>query len=79
LGARVEDRVLVVGISAHWVQQEEGFSFGEGKHKGGYEVQLEAERIGEFDASRVVCSILKLVQLTDSLNVALPLPRNSPP
>jgi hypothetical protein len=48
----VEVGVLLVGVRSRWRQQEEGFSFGEGKYEGGYEVQLEAAWTGELDTTR---------------------------
>jgi hypothetical protein len=48
----VEVGVLLVGVRSSWRQQEEGFSFGEGKYEGGYEVQLEEAWNGELDLTR---------------------------
>jgi hypothetical protein len=54
-----------VGVRSRCRQQEEGFSFGEGKYEGGYEVQLEAAWNGELDLTRPM-AFVQFIQI-DSL------------
>jgi hypothetical protein len=53
-----------VGVRSRWRQQEEGFSSGEGKYEGGYEVQLEAAWTGELDTTRPTALVQSNQKLT---------------